>query len=473
MLIRTRLILIGLLPLLLLMSFIAGETVTQFQLDSYREKVVFADNIGKNFFELFVISQDMSQNRLERPRQQWLSVTQILGSQLPRAKETFSSADENELMETLLEYFENSQHDFQELSQWLDLYKDRTLTTAQQRYLASLIDRLHIDLQSSIPLANRLSALNQEKAVAFDQKRENAMALALVFIAVTLLLFLWPLIRSITRSVNQLKTGMNQVSHGDLELRIENTGKDELAQLAQHFNEMVAMLAEVTVARKILSAEIIERKKVEAELRIAATAFKSQESMIVTDAESVILRVNQAFTETTGYTSEEVVGLTPSILNSGRHNADFYRTMWDTIHRDGIWQGEIWDRRKNGDVFPKLLTISAVMNEDGVVTHYVGSHIDITERKAADEVINSLAFYDPLTHLPNRRLLLDRLQQALASSTRSGREGALLFIDLDNFKTLNDTLGHDMGDLLLQQVAQRRKRPADSPVPISQSVQLI
>jgi len=201
--------------------------------------------------------------------------------------------------------------------------------------------------------------------------------------------------------------------------------------------------------------DITERKQAEAELRIAATAFESQESLMITDAEGVILRVNQAFIDTAGYTAEEIVGKTPRLLKSGRHNADFYRDMWETIKHTGTWQGEIWDRRKNGEIYPKWLTITAVKGDDGVTTHYVGSHIDITERKAADEKIQHLAFYDPLTGLPNRRLLMDRLGHALASSARTGKQGALLFIDLDNFKSLNDTLGHDVGDLLLQQVAQR------------------
>jgi diguanylate cyclase (GGDEF)-like protein/PAS domain S-box-containing protein len=201
--------------------------------------------------------------------------------------------------------------------------------------------------------------------------------------------------------------------------------------------------------------DITRRKQAETELRIAATAFESQEGMLITDATGVVLRVNQAFTETTGYTSDEIVGKTPRLLKSGRHNADFYRAMWESIHRTGAWQGEVWDRRKNGEIYPKWLTISAVKGDDGAVTHYVGSHVDITERKAAENEVKNLAFYDPLTRLPNRRLLLDRLDHALASSARSGREGALLFIDLDNFKTLNDTLGHDFGDLLLQHVAQR------------------
>lgn len=204
-----------------------------------------------------------------------------------------------------------------------------------------------------------------------------------------------------------------------------------------------------------ITRDITANKHAEAELRIAATAFESQESLMITDADSVIMRVNRAFSESTGYTAEEVIGQTPRILKSGRHNADFYREMWETLLRTGKWQGEIWDRRKNGEVYPKWLTITAVKASDGNITHFVGSHIDITERKAAEEEIQYLAFYDSLTRLPNRRLLLDRLNQALVSSARSGRSGALLFIDLDNFKNLNDTLGHDIGDMLLQQVTQR------------------
>jgi diguanylate cyclase (GGDEF)-like protein/PAS domain S-box-containing protein len=201
--------------------------------------------------------------------------------------------------------------------------------------------------------------------------------------------------------------------------------------------------------------DITERKKAESELRINATVFETQEGLIITDANSVILRVNQAFTEITGYTSEEAVGKTPRLFQSGRQDADFYRALWETIQRAGTWQGEVWNRRKNGGVYPAMLTISAVMSGDGTVAYYVGSQVDMTEHKAADEAIKNLAFYDQLTGLPNRRLLLDRLHQAFAFSARSGREGALLFIDLDNFKDINDTLGHDIGDLLLQQVAQR------------------
>jgi diguanylate cyclase (GGDEF)-like protein/PAS domain S-box-containing protein len=204
-----------------------------------------------------------------------------------------------------------------------------------------------------------------------------------------------------------------------------------------------------------IQIDCTERKQAEEQLRIAAAAFESQEGMMVTDTQSVILRVNRAFTELTGYTAEEVVGQKSSLLQSGRHNQDFYREMWETIHRTGGWQGEVWDRRKNGEEYPKWLTISAVKADDGAVTHYIGAHFDISARKHAEEKINELAFFDQLTGLPNRTLLLDRLRQTMTASSRTGSFGALLFIDLDNFKTLNDTLGHDMGDLLLKKVAQR------------------
>jgi diguanylate cyclase (GGDEF)-like protein/PAS domain S-box-containing protein len=203
------------------------------------------------------------------------------------------------------------------------------------------------------------------------------------------------------------------------------------------------------------ASDITERKTVENDLRIAAAAFESQEAMLVTDASNIILRTNYAFTKMSGYAVDEVIGKTPSLFNSGRHNAEFFAAMWGRIHSTGSWHGEIWNKRKNGVVYPSHITITAVKNDSGSVTNYVSNSIDITLSKAAAEEIQTLAFFDPLTKLPNRRLFVDRLNQALVASVRSHRDGALLFLDMDNFKTLNDTLGHDIGDLLLQQVAER------------------
>jgi len=204
-----------------------------------------------------------------------------------------------------------------------------------------------------------------------------------------------------------------------------------------------------------LVRDISERKQAEESTRIAATAFEGQEGMMIVNAGNVIVRVNQAFSIITGYSAAEAVGQNPGMLRSGQHNPAFYAAMWDSINQTGAWQGEIWNKNKSGSLYPEWLIITAVKDEGGQVTHYVGSFTDISERKKAEEEINHLAFYDPLTQLPNRRLLLDRLKQAVTSSVRNEKYGALLFIDLDNFKTLNDTLGHDIGDLLLQQVALR------------------
>lgn len=204
-------------------------------------------------------------------------------------------------------------------------------------------------------------------------------------------------------------------------------------------------------------SDISFRKQAEAELRIAAIAFETQLGMLITDANGVILRVNHAFTEINGYSSAEVVGQTPRLLKSDRQGPLFYREMWQTIDLTGSWHGEIWNRHKDGEVCPKWLTITAVKDDSGVVTHYVGTHLDITERKRTEERVRQLAFYDPLTDLPNRRLLKDRLEESIAASKRSACHGALMFLDLDNFKSLNDTHGHAVGDLLLIEAAHRLK----------------
>ena len=204
-----------------------------------------------------------------------------------------------------------------------------------------------------------------------------------------------------------------------------------------------------------ITRDITESRQIQQELRIAAKAFESLHGIMVTDAKGIILRVNQAFTDLTGYSAGDAVGRTPAMLKSGRHDQAFYADMWRQLAATGAWYGEIWDRRKNGEIFPKWQTISAVRGLDGQITHYVAAFTDISESKAAEDEIRQLAFFDPLTRLPNRRLLLDRLQHGLAASARNRHHGALLFIDLDNFKNLNDSLGHDKGDLLLQHVAAR------------------
>ncbi|MDO8350800.1 MAG: diguanylate cyclase [Gallionella sp.] len=206
-----------------------------------------------------------------------------------------------------------------------------------------------------------------------------------------------------------------------------------------------------------IRTDITDRKRAEMELRVAAAAFETHDAIIITDAQSNIIRVNRAFTEITGYSAEEVLGKNPRLMSSGRHDRDFYIKLWQQLLSLGSWSGEVWDKRKNGEVYPKWMTITAVKNERQETTQYVAIFSDITERKRIEEDIRNLAFYDALTQLPNRRLFIERLRAALPASARRRDYGAVLFLDMDKFKNLNDTLGHDYGDLMLIEVANRIK----------------
>ena len=213
---------------------------------------------------------------------------------------------------------------------------------------------------------------------------------------------------------------------------------------------------DLAIAHHDLAERYAAQLAAERELRLYATVFtNATEGMTITDAESRIVAVNPAFSAITGYSAREVIGQTPAVLNSGRQGEDFYRTMWHELLTRGNWQGEIWNQRKDGGVYPEWLSIAAVRDDRGLTTHYIGIFIDISERKESEERIHHLAHHDVLTGLPNRLLLEDRVTQAIRKSRRSGKPMALIFVDLDRFKNINDTLGHEIGDQLLVQAAQR------------------
>jgi len=202
--------------------------------------------------------------------------------------------------------------------------------------------------------------------------------------------------------------------------------------------------------------DVTERKRLEDHMRLAATVFESTgEGLFVTDEKRRIIHVNPAFTELTGYPADEVIGRTPKFLASGRHTPEFYDVIFKTLAETGKWQGEIWNRRKTGEMFAEWLNISVVRNEQGELTNYVAVFSDITSRKQDEERLSYQANHDPLTRLPNRTLFQERLSRALTRAHRNQSIVALLFIDLDFFKQVNDTLGHLAGDFLLQQVAER------------------
>ena len=208
----------------------------------------------------------------------------------------------------------------------------------------------------------------------------------------------------------------------------------------------------------LIGDDVTELRQTELQMAMSAKIFAaSHHAMLVTTLTGYIVEVNPAFTTLTGYTRDEAIGKNPRLLQSGRHGSDFYAQLWQKLLAIGHWYGDIWDRRKDGSIYPKYLSISVVRNEAGEATHYSGIFYDISERKTVEERLDRLAHYDVLTGLPNRSLLMDRLEQLAERADRDGSRVGVLYLDLDHFKEVNDTLGHAAGDSLLKEAAQRMK----------------
>ncbi|MDO9240453.1 MAG: diguanylate cyclase, partial [Methylicorpusculum sp.] len=254
------------------------------------------------------------------------------------------------------------------------------------------------------------------------------------------------------------------VGHAVIEYRFYNK-QGEFRWVRDDFN---VLYDDNGNAIEILGAwlDITEQKLALEALRRSAAVFENtKDGAVITDLSSIIVAVNPAFCEITGYKAEEVLGKGTSILRSCRHDNKFYHDLWDDLINNGHWRGEIWNRRKNGELYPQFLSISTIHDELGHASNYVGVFTDISQIKQSKERLEHLAHYDPLTHLPNRLLIQSRLKHALEVAQRHGNRIAVLFIDLDHFKTVNDSMGHPMGDELLATVAQRlnhRLREEDS-----------
>ncbi len=296
-----------------------------------------------------------------------------------------------------------------------------------------------------------VSLVRQEVGTAFAPARRLQQQILLAGAALGLLFAWlgWLMAGRIARPIARISQAADRIAAGELIYDVPSQpGDSEVARLSVAIRRMV----------ENLTREIDQRKQAEQGLRLSAKVFESNsEAILITDARQNIVMVNQAFTDITGYEAEEVLGKNPKILSSGRSTDEFYKEFWDSLSANDLWRGEIWNKRKNGEIFPEWVTISVLRDEQLQITHYVAVFLDITERKKEEERINYLANYDVLTGLPNRYLLSDRIEQALSSAQRNQARVAVLFIDLDRFKNINDSLGHDIGDALLKLVARRLK----------------
>jgi diguanylate cyclase (GGDEF)-like protein/PAS domain S-box-containing protein len=227
----------------------------------------------------------------------------------------------------------------------------------------------------------------------------------------------------------------------------------------QRLNQVIqSQLGDIRWHAGELEREAAARAEAEGQLHLAASVFEhSNDGIVIADAQGRILEVNAAFSRVTGYSREEALGRNPRMLQSGRHDRAFYQAMWKMIEEQGHWQGEIWNRRKSGEFYVELLDITAIRNPAGEIVRYVGVFSDVTDLRQSQDKLEQLAHFDALTHLPNRVLLADRLQQAIAQAERSGHLLAVCFLDLDGFKPINDNYGHHIGDKLLIEIAARLK----------------
>ncbi|MBI5890792.1 MAG: diguanylate cyclase [Nitrosomonadales bacterium] len=269
------------------------------------------------------------------------------------------------------------------------------------------------------------------------------IVMQLLLLVIISLFVRFVIVRNITRPIKKLQHAMAEIQHDmDFSRRADvDTNNPDIGEMAQNFNLLVEKL-----------------ERANERLQLFVKMFdNSGEAILITDAQRRIIAVNSACYRITGYAEDEVIGMNPNILASGRHEARFYEAMWQSINDTGLWQGEIWNRRKNGEVYPEWLSIGTVKNAHNEIINYIAVFSDITRRKEAEAHIEHLAHYDSLTHLPNRTLFSDRLKHTLVAGTRNKTKTALLFLDLDKFKSVNDTMGHLAGDMLLQSVAHRLK----------------
>ena len=316
---------------------------------------------------------------------------------------------------------------------------------AQENYLGKNCLACHTVSSGTV-----LGAVTMEISLAKSTQSIRVFArhaiLAGMAVCVPLALFIWLFIsRMVSTPLAQMTEGLNQIVNGDIDetVGLPVNRLDEVGIATLSFNKVLAKATELLKQQR-LSRMVFDN---------------SLEGITVTDSLSRIVMVNRAFTHTTGYSAEEAIGQTPALLKSGKQGHDFYAKFWKALREDDGWHGEIWNKRKNGEIYPQWISVTAVRNRKKQIEHYIAIFADITERKERENLMEYQALHDALTGLPNRRLFHDHLNQALVQAKRHGdRMLAVMYLDLDRFKFINDTWGHDAGDKLLKEVAERLRR---------------
>jgi diguanylate cyclase (GGDEF)-like protein/PAS domain S-box-containing protein len=307
-------------------------------------------------------------------------------------------------------------------------------------------------------LAVLFALLAQILHLAGLQKSTVGITVLAASILTGLVLFVWFIHYYVTRRICLMANTVAALTDGDDgRSRVPVLGGDEIGRLAEKFNLLLERNREMTAnLEQLVDARTYELRAANQALRLSGQVFEHVlESIVITDREGVILQANPAFETITGFPRSEALGRKTNIMKSERHPPEFYRQMWQQLTTAGSWQGEIWNRRKDGEIYPAMLSITSVRNADGEISHYIGTLEDISLNKCNEERIRYLAFHDPLTGLANRVLFADRTDTGLQRARRDGTRLALIVLDLDGFKQVNDTHGHAAGDLLLIEIATR------------------
>lgn len=353
------------------------------------------------------------------------------------------------------------------------------------RQLASRNRAQNLMETQTIPIAEQVTDIVQmlsisAKSQMSEQVREAeesvtlyvwAMLIIMAMVALAAVLIARRRSQKFAKPIAELATAVQALARGNMNVAVEATGSYELESLGDYFKQMRKQLYMSRLALKEANEQLEERVKIrtrelqeakdhlqenEERLRLAASVFKhSLEGVVITDPHGIIVDVNRAFSDILGYCAEEAIGKNPRFWIFGSHDKDFFKNMWRSLSETGQWRGEFWSRRKDGSIFPVWLNVNNVRNNNGQVTHYIGLFSDITNIKQSQEKLDHLAHHDPLTDLPNRLLLLERLTHAISRAERQKIHLAVIFFDLDRFKQINDNLGHSHGDLLLQLVSKR------------------